>query len=422
MGHLHTKKEDGIAHDLEMESVQLLQTRLDRIKKRHDQLEPKAASEAEDEADKDDDLFLTPIDGVNGMPRSRSTITMVAESPRTGSVNKAEKLLGLGFGNVDKPTAEIETNGKMGKATSWLKKSFGKQKKRKDNGESPSPSLTSLSPSPNHFQLSPNPNALSPNPAPSPNQLSPNPAQTPSLANSPLARTPAQSPSSVYSSPGLPYLSSPSDSKLATTPDMRRQPASSPFSVALESPMIPSPTSSGESMSSPTSPSMSSMNRKNKPPRITTQESSPVTDKDRSSSGYSFEFELSTMSPRSDTFDPAPSPHKAPSSPVGANPLVGAKRSSLPPSPRQPASPHMSRSFSKRSSLLPPPTASILANEMAASPGSKLQLERIQEEERGYDAKLHAYAIRMLAELEDAQKEVSSIRPTSLGVKLTRVP
>jgi hypothetical protein len=95
---------------------------LDRIKKRHDQLEPKAASEADDEADKDDDLFLTPIDGVNGMPRSRSTITMVAESPRTGSVNKAEKLLGLGFGNVDKPTAEIETNGKMGKATSWLKK------------------------------------------------------------------------------------------------------------------------------------------------------------------------------------------------------------------------------------------------------------------------------------------------------------
>jgi hypothetical protein len=59
---------------------------------------------------------------------------------------------------------------------------------------------------------------------------------------------------------------------------------------------------------------------------------------------------------------------------------------------------------------------------MAASPGSKLQLERIQEEERGYDAKLHAYAIRMFAELEDAQKEVSSIRPTLLGVKLTRVP
>jgi hypothetical protein len=29
--------------------------------------------------------------------------------------------------------------------------------------------------------------------------------------------------------------------------------------------------------------------------------------------------------------------------------------------------------------------------------------------EKGYDKKLHAYAIRMLAELEDAQKEVSRL-------------
>jgi hypothetical protein len=36
-------------------------------------------------------------------------------------------------------------------------------------------------------------------------------------------------------------------------------------------------------------------------------------------------------------------------------------------------------------------------------------------QEKGYDAKLHVYAIRMLAELEDAQKEVSFFFDACLG-------
>ena len=47
----------------------------------------------------------------------------------------------------------------------------------------------------------------------------------------------------------------------------------------------------------------------------------------------------------------------------------------------------------------------MLANEVV-SPRLRM-VEKVEEEEEGYHPKLHAYAIRMLAELEDAQKEVS---------------
>ena len=76
----------------------------------------------------------------------------------------------------------------------------------------------------------------------------------------------------------------------------------------------------------------------------------------------------------------------------------------------------MSKSFSRRSSLLPPNTASILASELA-SPGAKSRGEKEQKNEAGegagYSVKWHAYAIRMLAELEDAQKEVSAASCTA---------
>lgn len=44
---------------------------------------------------------------------------------------------------------------------------------------------------------------------------------------------------------------------------------------------------------------------------------------------------------------------------------------------------------------------------LSASSTPKKETRVKQESEKGYDKKLHAYAIRMLAELEDAQKEVS---------------
>lgn len=326
LGHLHTTKEDGIAHDVEIESVRLLQTRLDRIKKRHDELEPKAPSEV----DEKEEPYLTPLDG-GSMPRSKSTITMVTDSPRPAPSNKAERLLGLGFGNVEKGgEAEDPSATKMGKATNWLKKSFGTKKKTKG-----SPASSTGSP--------------------------------------PLS---SSSPKMDYGSPFL----------ATKTPDVRKSPLAQP-----SSPVLGSPVSSGES-SSPTTETT----RKARPPRITTSESSPIAQEPRSPGGsFAFEFELPTMSPRSDTFDPTPTP--TPASP---------RRSSQPPSPRQPQSPHMSKSFSKRSSLLPPNTASVLAHESPSPVRRKRGAEK-EKEEKGYEPKLHAYAIRMLAELEDAQKEVS---------------
>ena len=59
---------------------------------------------------------------------------------------------------------------------------------------------------------------------------------------------------------------------------------------------------------------------------------------------------------------------------------------------------------------MPPQTARELELElelMQSTSTRKVVKNVVREKERGYDKRLHAYAIRMLAELEDAQKEVS---------------
>ena len=343
LGHLHTTQADGEAHAVEIESVRLLQTRLDRIKKRHDELEPKALSEIEEK----EEPYLSPIEG-GSMPRSRSTITMVAETPvpSSGSINKAERLLGLGLGAVEKG-GDIEEP-KKAKGMAWLKKGFGKQKKKKSEaGESPS-----LGP-----EGSPLVGLGSP--------LLPAHSRTPETRKSPLMRD-------ISPLPGSPASSETAESS---------------------SPTMANGGSQAESLASG---SMSTSARKARPPMITSTLPTEEESAAKSPGTYAFEFELPTASPRSDTFDPTP----VPLSPKGST-----KRHSAPPSPRQPTSPHMSRSFSKRSSLLPPKTASLLASEsMGAMIQRQLATAR-EEEEEGYDPKLHAYAVRMLAELEDAQKE-----------------
>ena len=341
-----------LSHEVEIESVKLLQTRLDRIKRRHDALEPKPPSEIID-LEIDANPPLTPVEG--GMPRSRSTITMVQDSPHNGSLNKAERLLGLGFGTDQSlgTKGEIEETTKIGKAGKWFKKLGGKQKKRKE-GDSPSPFL----------DTSPNPggNTFIP-------YTSPEVKTTPKLSTAPVM--PKSMPSSALRSPALS-----GDSTESTSPTVDRK----------RPPLIMTTTSS------PGDPKIGIPN---------VSPSDPINL--NSPTSFAFEFELPTMSPRSDTFDPSPTP-------------PSPRRKSQPPSPRQPQSPHMSRSFSKRSSLLPPSTASALEGIMAeaGSPASlgtaqkKNEEEAVKkEEEKGYDRKLHAYAIRMLAELEDAQKEVS---------------
>jgi hypothetical protein len=311
LGHIHTKAQEA-GHEVEIESVKLLQSRLESIKRRHDQLEPGAVI---DEVEEKDIRATTPVQG-GGMTRSRSTITMIPDSPST-SVNKAERLMGLGLGPV---AGSSDEDKKIGKAASWFKK-LGKGKKRKD-GESSSGS----------------------SPSTTPNLLDSSPLMPP-MGSSPLGKAVSK----------LPEIDSP------TTSD----------SMSSEDPDSPHPTTP----------------KKGKPPMILTH--SP--DSQPELSAFSFEFELPTSSPRSDSFDPIPT---LPTSP---------RRRSQPPSP---SSPHMSRSFSKRNSLLPPQTARELETLISTTP-KKVSKGVRGEKEKGYDKKLHAYAIRMLAELEDAQKEVS---------------
>ena len=271
---------------------------------------------------------------------------MITDSPR-GQSNKAERLLGLGLGSVDKgmSSLEVDDTSRMGKAKGWLKKSFANKKKK-----SLSPALsssTSTSPS-NSPRLSPSPQMENTGTVASPNLN---------------LRTPP-----VVSERKSPRPSLDSAQPPARAPNSSRSKSTPAAILSLDSPEL-------EEYSPP----------RRLPTISASDEDSP--------GGVAFEFELPTMSPRSDTFDPTPTP----SSP---------RRNSQPPSPRGPTSPHMSRSFSKRSSLLPPNTASILANELA-SPGSSRAEAKADKGEEGYPRKLHAYAIRMLAELEDAQKEVS---------------
>jgi hypothetical protein len=331
LGHLHTTKADGVAHEVELESVRTLQTRLDRIKKRHDELEPGTAFPPSPIVSTAEGL-LTPLPDSLGssLPRSRSTITMINDSPQrsAASNNKAERLLGLGLGANLGEKSDL-TEGKKGKATSWLKKSFGGKQKDKERVRG----AGSMSPSLNLDGSSP------------------------------------------------PVLSPALDQELKQTPK-----PSSETSRTSYSPLLPSPSMETETRSM--SPIAA---RQPKPPLITT--TSPTLSPPASPPNVKFEFELPTMSPRSDAFDPAP----APPSP---------RRNSPPPSPRRPASPHMSRSFSKRSSLLPPHTASVLEREGTVVKGKHGKTVNGRED-KGYERKLHAYAIRMLAELEDAQKEVS---------------
>lgn len=114
-----------------------------------------------------------------------------------------------------------------------------------------------------------------------------------------------------------------------------------------------------------------------------------------------FEFELPMSSPRSDTFDNRPAPMSPRKSSTTASPGASASNATTTAS-RVPASPHMSRSFSKRSSLLPQQTASVLASPLTQSQRRSLILA---PDVPAYDKRLHPYCIRMLAELEDVQKE-----------------
>ncbi|OXG25689.1 hypothetical protein C361_01649 [Cryptococcus neoformans Tu259-1] len=351
LGHLETsgERKHDAGWQAEIQTVRLLQTRLDCIKRRYDELEPKPIG-VEAAEDENGHMPVSPLDAEEPfMPRSRSTITMVTDARSAVSVDKAERLLGLGLGAVNASRGELEIDpvtgsNKFGKAAKWLKKNFKNKKKGKWMAGS---TLGSLDGSPTMSSD----------------------ADSPGLEASPEIFGGPRSSKELGSSPLIPPRTPPKNSDDWS-----------------ESSTSITTTSTSNPTASITPPSQC----KPKPPTIITTPS----ERGRPRGNFTFEFEIPTMSPRSDTFD--------------ATPTSPRHNSQPPPSPRKPTSPHMSKSFSKRSSLLPPSTANALDSIMESEREKEKEKKKAEEkvrQEKGYDKRLHPYAIRMLGELEDAQKE-----------------
>jgi hypothetical protein len=357
LGHVYTEVSDVTNHEMEVAIVQMLHSRLERIRRRHDELEPKDPMVTPPAAPH---MQLAPDDISDGpLPRSRSTITMVeaVEKPEeSSSVTRAERLLGLeGTESANQETEAVaaDPNGKSkGKAASWFKKPFGKQKKRKTGGEGESEE----------------------------------PLTKPIKGNQPAIVT-----KSILLQAGMDTQDSPI----------------SPAALSHKS-------AGGESIDSFEGDASALQPRGGVVPNITSTNTPSLRfntpeppASPRSPSKVQFEFELPTASPRSDAFDKRPiSSLHSPA--VASNPQ------------RMPASPSMSRSFSKRSSLLQPVATGIVDG--PASPSFKRSMASVPEIP-GYDKKLHPYCIRMLAELEDVQREVSwcSVVKSAFGPLLTRL-
>lgn len=327
LGHLSTSSSDFVSHGVEVNVVQLLSASLEKIRRRHDELEPKKDQE---ESHEDLDASINQsLAAHKGLVRSRSTITMVetieAQPSHEQEVTAAEQLLGLvpsspvvGDSNADEPEVIATTKAKA-KSASWFKKPFTKTKKAK--------------------------------------------------------RPSAEDSDSDSASSGRPSL----EAAVPAQPKSILKPTSAASRTAI----------------SQTGGPVSAQNQTDEAGHHARQQEShnqPHTPK--SPIQKTFEFELPTASPRSDTFDRPTIP--------GSPSRLGASISTNP--PKLPASPHMSRSFSKRSSLLHPAAASAL--EASATRGMRKPAMSVLAERPPYDKRLHPYCIRMLAELEDVRKEV----------------
>ncbi|KAJ9108791.1 hypothetical protein QFC21_000111 [Naganishia friedmannii] len=345
LGHISTSASDFANHNMELSVVQLLNASLEKIRARHDELEPHLIVDERG----DTEVYTGPFESAGrGIVRSRSTITMVDAIERLPSFEQestnAEQLLGLvpaspsaeTFGGEDEP--EVITSKAKAKSPSWFKKSFGKSKKTKRAGPEDSDNESPTS--------SGRPSLEGPS-APLPISI--------------LKPTIAAATSTTAGS----------DTALFTN-------FSDGLSTDCQGPIRSGPTASESSLTPSPGAQQVSQNRASAP-------TSPVQ--------RTFEFELPTASPRSDTFDRPTMP--------GSPSLLGNNMASNP--PKLPASPHMSRSFSKRSSLLHPMAVSAIDGSF--NPAIRKPLVSVLIQQPPYDKRFHPYCIRMLAELEDVRRE-----------------
>lgn len=392
----------------EVQMVATLNSRMERIRRRHADLEPYVLGSI-----LEDDIVnsLSPP-AAQGLKRSRSTIAMVrlpaeTDAPTDEYVPSGERNSIDSPLRAPRPGAEVITGGStVGKATQWFKKSFGVKKKRgsgddlssqsstktltgiAEDAESPSSPTTSL-PSPPTIQpsassSSQHPPLFSPLPSPKPDLLSPT--------------------RSSFESNGLPspadfFFSEDQEKKLANSD------AFQPSGLALPGPSFPRNNPFINAALAPTSPTSSQTSlasysfgsRGSADSSYSTDTATPTALSPNNTTGvFTFGF---AASPVSDSFE--------------INASQSLPTIVLPPGqaahpPASPISPtnRMSRSFSRRSTLLTPLASHILEDlANAGEDPAKLSAAFAAQKDVGYDKKLHPYAVQFLAELELTMEE-----------------
>jgi len=283
----------------------------------------------------------------------------------------------------------IAGGGALGKATQWFKKSFAKKKRSGSanslGAASSSSSIVSGKSLPGISEVAdeevdqPYSNL---HPLFTPLPTAPNPADVLSPTRPSFESTPASPADSFFSEKAEDALLS------ADVYRVRSGLALPPISLTDRS--------SSFSSSERSTTEFSSFEGDGDHSNATSRSTTPTSARPGNQGVFSFEF---ATSPLSDSFDiPAP-PIFFPPTPTEAN-NASHSASSAPPSP----SPRMSRSFSRRSSLLTPLALSVLES-LAETGEQPKRVKSRKAKEKGYDKKLHPYCVRFFAEMEDTLLE-----------------
>ena len=416
LSHINQRAEGPTPAEIHM--VATLNMRLERIRRRHADLEPSVlGSFLED----DSASSLAPPPSP-GLKRSRSTIAMVRLPSEPSSLSDefaptSEAEL------AQRPGAEVITGGgsssggAVGKATQWFKKSFGgsnggkKKRGSADDLSSQASAKTLAGIAEDTSEGTPSP--ISPTTSLPPRSPSATKTQHPPLFSALPSPVRADVPSparSSFESSGQPspadfFFSEAEERKLAAADAYQPSglalpgpllPRNNPFINAALQPGLDSPTSS---LASYTFGSRGSVDSTYSSSGTITPTTSAAQSPGNNTTGvFTFGF---AQSPLSDSFEINASSPAVPT--IVLPPGQGSS-----PSPMSPTSNRMSRSFSRRSTLLTPLASHILedlantgedASRIAASSAAQ------KEKDVGYDRKLHPYAVQFLAELELTMEE-----------------
>ena len=427
----------------------MLNLRLEAVRRRFAELEPSvlgALLEDEEVPGTASTMADHPSSAASNLSRSRSTISMIpappppaSDSSRTsedGSPSAREQLGGVGGaggpGAADAsgagPAEVIAAGGALGKATQWFKKSFASKKKASArSGSAGSLGAASSSSSIVSGKSLPGISEAAEDDEDQPYPISPirerpyptTPLFTPlptvhepygSGAGTDLL-SPARSSFESAASPNSPaesFFSEKQEDALVSA-DVYRQQRNTGLALPPRTASTSSSSDQSHGSSLSTGDGLSAFSPQQQ--SLSVPSSSTTASPGGQSGVFSFEF---ATSPVSDSFEvPVSSSIAHPSltfTPSGTSPLdpllpIHSSAHHPPPSPTNPTtSMRMSRSFSRRSSLLTPLAQNVLESLAEGKPLPPTSPIRGRKEQ-GYDKSRHCYAHRFFAEMEDTLQE-----------------